>query len=46
MIIAVSFSISYLNKVCRNPEELNDNIEQQIKDDNWDKAYKTSIELT
>lgn len=46
MVIAISFSISYLNKACRNLEKLNDDIEQQINDDNWDKAYKTSIELT
>ena len=46
MIIAISFSIKYLNKVSQDLGKLNDEIEQYIIDDNWDKAYKTSIEFT
>lgn len=46
MIVAMSFSIKYLNKVSQKLGRLNNDIEQQITDDNWDKAYKTSIEFT
>ena len=45
MIIIMSFSISYLNKVSVNLEKLNDNIEEYINDDKWDKAYETSLEF-
>lgn len=46
MIITMSFSIKYLNKVSQDLGILNDEIEQNITDDNWDKAYKTSLQLT
>ncbi|TAH74720.1 MAG: DUF4363 family protein [Anaerolineaceae bacterium] len=46
MIISMSFSIKYLNKASQNLERLIDEIEKNIADDNWDKAYKTTIELT
>ena len=46
MIIAMSFSIKYLNKVSQDLERLNDEIEQYIADDNWDEAYKASIDFT
>ena len=46
MIIAMSFSIRYLNKVSQNLGKLNDEIEQYIADDNWDEAYKASIDFT
>lgn len=46
MIVAISFSINYLNKVSQNLGRLNDDIKQQITDDDWDRAYKTSIQLT
>ncbi len=46
MIITIAFSIKYLNKVSDNLGKLNNEIEQNITDDNWEKAYKTSIEFT
>ena len=46
MVVAMSFSIKYLNKVSQNLGRLNDDIELQLTDDNWDRAYETSIELT
>jgi len=46
MIIAMSFSIKYLNNASQNLGKLNDEIEQNIIDENWDKAYETSIEFT
>lgn len=46
MIIAMSFSINYLNKVSQNLGSLNDEINQNINDGDWDKAYKTSMEFT
>lgn len=45
MIIAISLSIKYLNKVSKNLGSINDDIELQISDEDWDKAYKSSIEL-
>lgn len=45
MIITMSFSIKYLNKASQNLGELNDEIEENIIADNWDKAYKTSLEF-
>lgn len=46
MLIAISFSIKYLNKASQNLGRLNDEIEKYIIDDNWDKAYKTTMEFT
>lgn len=46
MIITMSFSIKYLNKVSHDLGRLNDEIEQNITDGNWDKAYTTTIEFT
>ncbi len=46
MIVAMSFSIKYLNKASQKLGKLNTDIEQQITDDNWDRAYKTSLEFT
>lgn len=46
MIIAMSFSIKYLNKVSQDLGRINDEIEQYIADDNWDEAYKASIDFT
>ena len=46
MITSISFSINYLNKATQKLERLNDEIEQNITDGNWDKAYKTTIEFT
>lgn len=46
MIISMSFSIKYLNKASQNLVRLNDEIEKNITDGNWDKAYNTTIELT
>jgi len=46
MITNIAFSINYLNKVTDDLGKLNDEIEQYITDNNWDKAYKSSIEYT
>lgn len=46
MVIAMSFSIKYLNKASHDLGRINNEIEQNLTDDNWDEAYKTSIELT
>ena len=46
MIITISFSISYLNKVSQDLGKLSGEIERDIIDDNWDKAYKASLEFT
>lgn len=46
MIIAISISIKYLNKASSDLSMLNNEIEQHITADNWDEAYKTSIEFT
>jgi hypothetical protein len=46
ILIAMTFSISYLNKVSSNLQKLNDEIEQNITDNKWDEAYKESIDYT
>jgi len=46
MIICIAFSLNYLNKVTDDLGRLNDEIEQYITDNNWDKAYTSSIEYT
>lgn len=46
MIFAISFSIDYLNNVSQDLGSLNNDIEQQIIDGNWNRAYQSSIELT
>lgn len=46
MIIAISFSIRYLNEVSQDLGKLSGEIERDIMDDNWDKAYKTTLEFT
>ena len=46
MIITISFSIGYLNKVSQDLGKLSGEIERDIIDDNWDKAYKASLEFT
>lgn len=46
MIITMFSSIKYLNEASQNLGKLNDEIKQNIIDDNWDKAYKNSIEFT
>jgi hypothetical protein len=46
MVIGITFSLKYLNKVSHDLGKLNDEIEQYITEDNWDKAYKSSIDYT
>lgn len=46
MVISIAFSLNYLNKVSDDLGRLNDEIEQYITDNDWDKAYKSSIEYT
>jgi hypothetical protein len=43
MIVAIIFSINYLNSVSLKLQKLNDDMEQYITEDNWDKAYKSSM---
>lgn len=46
MVINIAFALNYLNKVSDDLGRLNDEIEQYITDNNWDKAYTSSIEYT
>lgn len=46
MIVGITFSLKYLNKASHDLGNLSDEIEQSITDNNWDKAYKSSIEYT
>lgn len=46
ILIAMTFSISYLNNVSSNLQNLNDEIEQYVTNNKWDEAYKTSIDYT
>lgn len=46
MIITISFSIRYLNEVSQDLGKLSGEIERDIIDDNWDEAYKTTLEFT
>ena len=46
MIVTMSFSIKYLNNVSDELVSINDEIQENITDDNWDKAYKNTMELT
>lgn len=46
MIIAISFSIRYLNEVSQDLGKLSGEIERDIIDDDWDKAYNASLEFT
>lgn len=46
MVVAIFFSINYLNKVSSNLQTLNDKLEQQISNDKWDTAYNTSLDYT
>ena len=42
----MSFSIKYLNEASQKLGRLNDEIEENIANGNWDMAYKTTIEFT
>lgn len=46
MVIGIAFSLNYLRKVTDDLGRLNDEIEQNITDSNWDKAYESSIKYT
>lgn len=46
MIVTISFSIKYLNNVSQELVSLNEEINQNITDGNWDKAYENTVELT
>jgi hypothetical protein len=46
MLGAIFFSISYLNRITSNIEKINDELEQHITNDSWDKAYKLSLDFT
>jgi hypothetical protein len=43
MVTAIFCSINYLNSVSSKLQKLNNDMEKYITDDNWDKAYKTSM---
>lgn len=43
MVIGIFFSINYLNKICTKFETLSIQIEKDIDDHSWDKAYDDSL---
>lgn len=45
MMVGIFFSLNYLNDVSLEILSLSQSIEEHIVDDNWDLAYKGSIEL-
>ena len=45
MIVAISFSIKYLNDASEDLLSLNQKIQENVNNDNWDKAYKSTMEL-
>lgn len=45
MIVSIIFSITYLNRVCRQLEQIDISMEQDIKDESWKKAYDSSIDF-
>ena len=45
MIVAISFSIKYLNDASEDVLSLNQKIQENVNNDNWDKAYKSTMEL-
>lgn len=46
MIVVISLSIKHLNNASKDLLSLNEEIQENITDDNWDKAYKSTMELT
>jgi len=46
MIIAMTFSLSYLNKITYNLENLNKKIETYINNQNWDEAYNAASDFS
>lgn len=45
MILCIFFSINYLNKICAKLEVLNAQIETNINDKSWSKAYENSLQF-
>lgn len=45
MLLGTFFSINYLNKVCTKLDNLNKEIETNIRDNAWDKAYDNSLKF-
>ncbi|MFL0246519.1 DUF4363 family protein [Candidatus Clostridium stratigraminis] len=46
MILAMTISLSYLNKITNNLENLNMQIETYINDRNWDEANKAATDFS
>jgi predicted PurR-regulated permease PerM len=46
MILCIVFSTNYLNKITNNLQTLNDNLEEYVSKEQWEKAYNTSLEYT
>lgn len=46
MFAFMCFSITYLNRITADIRRTNDSLEQYIKAEKWEKAYKTSTEVT
>lgn len=46
MIIAITISFNYLNKITNNLAKLNMQIETYINDRNWDEAYKAADDFS
>lgn len=45
MIIAIFFSLNYLNKTCENLMKQCDELEEIISKETWDNSYEKSMEL-
>lgn len=45
MLVAILFSLNYLNKICNNLEILSSKIEESVNNENWQQAYDESLEL-
>ena len=45
MIISIIFSINYLNKICKQLEQIDISMEQDVNNESWDTAYTSSIDF-
>lgn len=46
VLLCIFFSINYLSRISSNLGKLNDELEEHITNDDWEKAYKTSMDVT
>ncbi|WP_246582961.1 DUF4363 family protein [Clostridium simiarum] len=45
MILAMIFSINYLNKTCDSLRDTCDKLEESISNENWDNSYEDSLKF-